>query len=129
MSAAGGGADSCSGVLWESVSRILGKELVSLGQQMGWKISNKCPQLRGIPEVKGPFPNIGQTFFSFCHLQSQVRAHQGIRVLSQQFQSSKVCTRFLVFSLSISFCFTDSEITIKSMQILASFLALLSKMA
>lgn len=43
-----------------------------------------------------------------------------VTVPSQPFQSSTAGKRSLVLSLSISFCFTDSESTTKSMQILSA---------
>lgn len=61
-----------------------------------------------------------QTLFLLSPSVSCVQTKVSDRVPSQQFQSSKVCTRFLVFLLSISFCCTYSEISIKSMQILGT---------
>lgn len=126
---AGGGADSCSGVLWESVSRILAKELVSLGQQMGWKISNKCLQLRGVPEVKGPFPNIVQTLFLLSPSESSActpRYQSSFLTVSELQGLHKVfgflAEHFFLFYRLRNYHKINANIS-------NSFLALLSKMA
>lgn len=76
------------------VSRIPAKELLSPGQQMGWKISNERPQLRGVPEVKGPFPNLVQTLFLFVTFRSLCVQTKGSEFYLNSFRAPRFAQGF-----------------------------------